>query len=110
MLSRVLRNSAAPLTEREHNDLALHFYAIEWHVNRIMDVLNGRARVKWLDVLNKILRCGSGPFGQLRCALDGEYRPPSGVLSMSPYYGNPAGQDGRRPDCPMPGTPKSESR
>jgi len=107
MLSRVLRNSAAPLTEREHNDLALHFYAIEWHVNRIMDVLNGRARVKWLDVLSKNLRSGSSLFGQLRSALDDDYRP---LTSKSPYYGNPAGQDGRRPECPMPGTPKSEAR
>ncbi len=98
-MSRVLRDSSAPLTEQEHNDLALHFYAVEWHIRAMLDIFAHRARVKWID---RLIRSLNGRFGNgLRSALDDDWH----FVGRSPYYGNHPANDPAGKVCPMPKVP-----
>ena len=80
--SRVIRDHAEALTEEEHRKLAACFYEIEKQVHAIIDTLNGRARVRWLDYCLKFVN--SRALGKLRSALDDEWPL---EIHHSPYYG-----------------------
>ena len=93
-MSRVLRSNAI-LTEGEERALARHIYAVEWHIHRILDLLSGKALVKWQDYLIKMVN--QRALGKLRCALDSDWR----HAFPSPYYGDMVANS--LEECPMIG-------
>lgn len=94
-MTDVVMRSRETLSDEEHEALARHFYAVEWHVCQMLDILNGRVKVKWLDMLLK--NSNSRWAKSLRSALDDLYLSTHDL--PSPYYGN--GSNGAM-RCPAP--------
>lgn len=105
---KVTRDSSKPLTKAEHETLARHLYAILYHKDEIIQILNGRARVKYLDQLCRTqYETGTG---NLRTHLDNDYCTAgfrTGRQAITPYYGNEPEDETK---CPAPRRRRSRSK
>ena len=75
-------------TDEEHRLLASHFYAVEWHVREICNILGRRLLT---NVIHKLIK--TTWIGKLRCRLDNDYLLRNDL--PSPYFG--AQGDGDEP-------------
>lgn len=66
----LLRGNAS-LSEQEHKALAAHYFAIRWHIGQMVDLLNGKARAKWVKFLCR--RYVEHPLTKIRQALQSDW-------------------------------------
>jgi hypothetical protein len=94
---RVLRNNSS-LTLAEHQEIGRRLAAMRGAAGAILDILNGRVRVRYLDRLARFINgMQGGGFCTLRSDLEDDLFEQHPDASLDIYYGPAADRIGRGP-------------